>query len=115
MPFIKKLSRANGAYTLEVTGNSANLNDTAVTVAAVVRRDRFMEVESLRAAPGTAARLTSSLPDSVIRVMVWVSLPIPNPGGVAIAFLTLFQELGGGTFASQDITEDTMFVFDIVA
>jgi hypothetical protein len=106
------LSRANGAYTLEVVGYLSNPGDTAVTVAAVVRRDRFMEVESMRAAPGTAARLTSALPDSLIRVIFWVNLPIPIPGGVVGAFVTLGQELGGGTFTA-DINEDAVFVFDI--
>ena len=113
MPFAKALSRANGAYTLRASGGFANTDYTAVTVAAVVRRDRFMEVESLRAAPGAEAQLTSALPDSLIRVIVWVNLPIPNPGGVSEANLALTQEFGGGTFATT-VNEDAMFVFDIV-
>ena len=113
MPFVKALSRVNGAYTLRTSGGFANTDYTAVTVAAVVRRDRFMEVESLRAAPGAEAQLTSALPDSLVRVIVWVNLPIPNPGGVSEATLTLTQESAGGTF-STTINEDTIFVFDIV-
>lgn len=113
MPFVKALSRANGAYRLTVTANGANTDDTAVMVAAVVRRDRFMDVESLIAAPGATALLTSALPDSLIRVIVWVNLPIPNLGGVVEATVSLAQELGGGAFNAR-IQEDTMFVFDIV-
>jgi hypothetical protein len=73
-------------------------------------------VESLRAAPGATARLTSALPDNLVRVIVWVNLPFPNLGGLVEATLSLAQELGGGAFNMKitGTTLDTMFVFDVV-
>jgi hypothetical protein len=112
MAFVTTLSRTDGDYTLTV-GSPNPIGDVAVTVAAVVRRDRFMEVETLRVAPGTAAQLRSALPDSLIRVIVWVNLPFPH-GSLPSAVVRLSQELGAGEILNTGILEDTMFVFDIV-
>lgn len=112
MPFIKTLSRANGDYTLTATANPSNNDNAAITVASMIRRDRFMDVESLSLAPGATVQLTKALPDRIIRIIVWVNMPIPDIGSVNEVEVQIFQPLGGGLF-QVPVQVDKMFVFDV--
>ena len=114
MPFAKDLQRANGDYTLSVTGGAANTSKTAITVTSINSMDRIREADTLSAAPGAQASKTAALPAGTSRVTVEVALPIPDPGGVSEATVTLTQANGGGNF-NQTINQDTLFVFDVVA
>jgi hypothetical protein len=116
--FAKTLLEANGPATIEVVGNAANTGNTAVTVLYLAKRFDFTTGS---AAPGTAFTLSDQKIASGSRLIVEIDLPAPPPGGASIAFISVHQVSGGGTFvatvsvpSSPDPSGQTFrFVFDV--
>lgn len=106
MPFKGNLKQGT-AVNIEVIAGGGNGGSTALTVAKVVKQDRYSDVDAVTIAPGTSGSTLLAVGATAVRLIVQVHLPI---GGSALVKVTQ----GAAVMFEDPITADTDFVYDIV-
>lgn len=106
MPFKGTLKWGTPAL-VEVTASGGNAGGTSVTIAKVVKQDRYTDVDAITAAPGAVGTANVSITNAVQRLIVSIHPPI---GGTA----QLRVSQGGGNQFEDQINGDIEFVYDLV-
>lgn len=106
MPF-KGVLKSKTALTVQVTGAGGNADGCAVTVAFIVKRDQYKEVDTWTVGPGGNNSVTYTPGANQVRAVIDVSL---CAGGNCLVVVSQ----GLNTF-EDTITGDTTFTYDLVA